>query len=87
MGLFDSLKGMFGGKKGDDPMAQMQDVVDQGKQWVDQQGGMEGLQQKAGDVVEQVKDAAANVDIPGTDVDDKIKDALGVNNENNSQQQ
>lgn len=85
MGLLDSIKGMFGGKKAEDVQQQVQDVVEQGQQWVQDQGGVEGLQQKAGDVVEQAKDAVANVDIPGTDVDDKLKESLGIGNNEQKQ--
>ncbi len=89
MGLLDSIKGMFGGKKSDNVVEQVQnqvqDVVAQGQEWVQSQGGVEELQQKAGEVVDQAKEAVANVDVPGTDVDDKIKDALGVDNNNTPQ--
>jgi hypothetical protein len=33
---------------------------------------------KAGEVLQDVKDMAASVDIPGTDIDDKLKETLGV---------
>ena len=85
MGLVDSIKGMFGGKKADNVVQQVQDTVQQGQEWVQNQEVVQDVQQKAGEVVEQAKDAVASVDIPGTNVDDKIKDALGVDGNNDQQ--
>jgi len=80
MGFMDSIKNMFGGAKdaAGDAGQKTGDLLEQGKQWVQDQGGGEGLQQKAGDLIEQAKDAAANIDIPGTDLDDRLKEKLSI---------
>lgn len=73
MSLLDSIKNLFGGASDkasttiEDAQQNVSGVVDQGKQWVEDQGGVEGL-----------KDKATGFDIPGTEVDDQIKDKLGI---------
>lgn len=69
MGLLDKLKGMFG-KKAEQPLNQLGNDV---------QGVAGGNVGQMSDLLEDAKDVAANVDVPGTDVDDKLKESLGVN--------
>ncbi len=83
MGIFDDAKA-----KADDAADSMQnvasgaadgarDLFDKGKEWVDAQGGLDGAKDKAADVLNDVKDKAASVDLPG-EWDDKLKDKLGL---------
>ena len=84
MSIFDSIKDMVSGasdkatQAGDEAKNSAGGVFEQGKQWVEDQGGTDGLTQKAGELGQQAKDAAAGIDIPGTDIDDQIKDKLGL---------
>ncbi|MBP9667402.1 hypothetical protein KBD87_01155 [Candidatus Saccharibacteria bacterium] len=74
MGLLDTIKGMFGGKKAAAPSTTEQ----MGELMNDVQDVARGNIAKAGEVLQDVKDMAASVDIPGTDIDDKLKETLGV---------
>jgi hypothetical protein len=84
MSIFDSIKDMLGGaadkatQAGETAQGGVGDIVDQGKQWVEGQGGVEGMTGKAGELGQQAKDAAGGIDIPGTDIDDQIKEKLGL---------
>lgn len=83
MGLLDSIKGMFGGKKNEvatpsqpaqtDTMGQVNELVN------DVQAVAGGDVSKVGEVVEDVQNVAASVDIPGTDIDDKLRGMVGGN--------
>ena len=73
MSIFDTIKDMINGatdktgQSSENAESGIGGVVEQGKQWVEGQGGIEGL-----------KDKAAGIDIPGTDIDDQFKDKLGL---------
>ena len=61
----------------DDAKQKAEDAVQQGKEWVDQQGGVEGAKDRTADLLNQAKDKVKDVDLPG-EWDDKLKDKLGL---------
>lgn len=64
MGLLDDLLNKAG------------DVINSGQDAAGQIG--EEVQNSAGDLGQQAQDAAESIDIPGTELDDSIKDILGL---------
>ncbi|MBP9852900.1 MAG: hypothetical protein QG629_607 [Patescibacteria group bacterium] len=61
----------------DDAKQKAEEVANRGKDWVDQQGGLEGAKDKATDVLNQAKEKAKDVDLPG-EWDNKLKDKIGL---------